>query len=94
MNQDEYFNIDNFRRWMKTNPDSEETEISLVGVEVQARFGAKKTIKHMTVESGRAGRVIREFMDDGGVISKVSGDECLVRVTSGSFLIDKRFVVI
>ena len=95
MNQeDEYLNADNFRRWMKAHPNSENSETNLLGLEVQARFGAKKMIKHMTVEAGRAGRVIREFVEDGGVIGKVSGDEYLINVTSGSFLINKKFVVI
>ena len=49
---------------------------------------------HMVVENGRPGRVIREFMTDGGVIKKVSGNEYLVEVASGSFTIDKKFVSI
>lgn len=95
MNQDnEYFNVDNFRRWMKTHPDEEDSEPNMVGLDVQAKFGAKKMIKHITVESGRAGRVIREFMEDGGVVDQVSGKEYLIKVASGSFVIDKKYVVI
>lgn len=94
MNQEnEYFNVDNFRRWMNTHPE-EDSEPNMVGLDVQAKFGAKKMIRHMTVESGRAGRVIREFMEDGGVVDQASGREYLVKVASGSFLIDKKYVVI
>ena len=95
MNQEnEYFNVDSFRRWMKDHPEKEESEPNMVGLDVQAKFGAKKTIRHMSVESGRAGRVIREFMEGGGVVDQVSGREYLVKVPSGSFVIDKKYVVI
>lgn len=95
MNQEnEYFNVDNFRRWMKTHPEKEESEPNIVGLDVQARFGAKKMIRHMTVESGRAGKVIREFMEEGGVVGQVSGNEYLIRVASGSFIVNKKYIVI
>jgi hypothetical protein len=91
--ENEYMNADNFRRWMKSHPESDAAECNMVGLEVQARFGSKKTIRHITIESGRAGRVIREFMEDGGVVEKVSDDDYLVKVESGTFTINKKFVV-
>ena len=87
-----YFNVDAFKKWINNHEESE--NVSMEGTEVQARYGAKKMMRHMSVESGRAGRVIREFMADGGVIKKASGNEYLVEVASGSFTIDKKFVSI
>lgn len=95
MNYDKcHFNADNFKRWMKNHPDSGTDECNMVGVEVQAKFGVKKTMKNMTVESGKAGRVIREFMENGGVVRDVSGEEYLVEVSSGKFTINRRMLVI
>ena len=92
--QNEYFNIDNFKKWMNNHPQSEQETGSVVGVEVQARFGAKKTMRNMTVESGKVGRVIREFMSSGGTIKSVDENYYLVEVASGSFTINKKMVVI
>lgn len=88
----EYLNVDNFKRWIADNPESE-GQPNMIGMEVQARYGAKKTMRNMSVESGRAGKVIREFMDVGGVVREVSGGEYLVEVPSGGFTIHKKFLV-
>lgn len=89
----EYLSIDNFKRWIAHNSESEIHSPNMLGMEVQARYGAKKTMRNMSVESGRAGKVIREFMDKGGVVKEVSGSEYLVGVPSGEFTINKRFLV-
>ena len=84
-------NADNFRRWIKSHSDEQEPA-DMTGAEVQAKYGAKKMMKCMCVESGKAGRVIREFMDSGGTVKSISGNEYLVEVPSGEFTINKRFV--
>lgn len=91
MNNDDHLSVDNFRRWIKNHPGSEEAP-EMVGMEVQAKYSAKKTIKNMLVEFGSAGKVIREFMDEGGVVKEVSGNEYMVEVASGVFSIHKRFL--
>ncbi len=47
----------------------------------------------MCIEEGKPGKVIREFMEDGGIVESVSGNEYLVTVNSGKFLINKKFLV-
>lgn len=64
----------------------------MVGVSVEARHCGKRTARCITLESGRAGRVVREFVQEGGVVRAVDGDEYLVEVTSGSFYINKNNV--
>lgn len=85
-------NPDNFKKWMKDNSEHEEKDLDMTGMEVQAKFSVKKIIKNMCVESGRPGKVIREFMEGGGVVKSISGNEYLVSVKSGEFTINKRFV--
>lgn len=64
----------------------------MVGVSVEARHCGKRTARCITLESGRAGRVVREFVQEGGVVRAVDGDEYLVEVNSGSFYINKNNV--
>jgi hypothetical protein len=85
-------NADNFRRWIRNHSEEKEKNSDMTGLEVQAKFSAKKIIKNMCVENGKAGRVIREFMESGGTVKDVSGDEYLVSVPSGEFTINKKFL--
>lgn len=95
MDENEYFNVDNFKKWMKNHDDESifEEDSGIVGAEVQPKYGPKKMIRNMSVESGNPGRVIREFMDGLGVVRDVSGNECLVGVPSGEFTINRKFLV-
>lgn len=87
-------NPDNFRKWMKNNSSSDLDETSSIeGCEVQAKFSSRKIIKNICVEEGKPGRVIREFMEEGGIVESVSGNECLIKVNAGKFLINKKFLV-
>jgi hypothetical protein len=94
MDKFRFLNPDDFKRWMKKNDgDEEPTEKSLVGASVEARHCGKRTARCITLESGRAGRVVREFLQSGGVVRAVDGEECLLEVASGSFYIHKRDVI-
>lgn len=85
-------NADNFKRWMKNHPESESGCCDMTGMDVQAKYHVKKMIKNMCVENGRAGKVIREFMEEGGTVKSISGNEYTISVTSGEFTINKKFV--
>ena len=85
-------NADNFKKWMDNHSDSKKDSAEMTGSEVQAKFSPKKMIKNMCVENGRPGRVIREFLEGGGTVKSVSGNEYLVQVESGEFTINKRFL--
>lgn len=85
-------NADNFKKWMNHHPENQEEGPDMTGSEVQAKYHAKRMMKNMCVENGRAGKVIREFMEGGGTIKSVSGNEYLVCVKSGEFTINKKFV--
>lgn len=90
-----YINPDNFKKWMKSQEEFDPSmECDLVGIQVETRFGVKRILKKMTVESGRAGKVAKDFVENGGVISEVIGEEYLIKVESGSFLISKNMVIV
>lgn len=90
-----FLNPDGFRRWMKRHQDEEAAELksSMIGASVEAKHCGKRTARSITIESGRVGRVVREFIQGGGVVRDIDGDEYLVEVPSGSFYINKINVV-
>lgn len=95
MDKFRFLNPDDFKRWMRKQDDEEsgQENSSLVGSSVEARLCGKKTAQCITIESGRAGRVVREFVQFGGVVKAIDGEECLVEVNSGSFYINKRNII-
>lgn len=90
-----YINPDNFKKWMNSQEEfNSSIECNLVGLQAETRFGEKRVIKKMTVESGRASKIAKDFVENGGVISEVIGEEYLIKVKSGSFLINKNMVIV
>lgn len=88
-------NTDDFKRWMKKHESDDANDgPDLIGMKAEARFCGKKTARSIVLESGKAGRVVREFVQNGGIVKSVDGDEYLIEVDSGSFYINKRGVVI
>lgn len=95
MNSFGHLNPDDFKRWMKRHEQDVESDVdSLIGMKVEARFCGKRMARNITLESGKAGRVIREFVQSGGVVKSIEGEEYLISVDSGSFYTNKRNVVI
>lgn len=87
-------NPNDFKKWMRQH-DAEPVDGATVAVGsvVEARYCGKKTARSIVLESGKAGRVIREFVQNGGTVKSVEGDEYLVEVDSGSFYINKRNII-
>lgn len=90
-----FLNPDDFKRWMRQHQDQESDgeQEKMIGSNVEAKHCGKRTARSITLESGRAGRVVREFVQGGGVIKGVEGEEYLVEVPSGSFYIHKKNVI-
>lgn len=91
-----YLNPDDFKKWMNTQTDFESnlSEKTLVGMNVETKFGDKRIAKHMIIENGKPSRVRAEFIEDGGTIMEVNGDDYLIEVPSGTFQINKRYVIV
>ena len=89
-----FLNPDDFKRWMNKHQDEDaELQNGVVGMSVESKHCGKRIARVITLESGRAGRVIREFVQNGGVIKAVEGEEYLIEVLSGSFYINKKNVI-
>lgn len=89
-----YLNPDNFKKWMKNQGEFEGSiERDLIGLQVETKFSAKRIMSKITVDTGKPGKVSRDFAENGGKILDVIDDEYLVEVKSGSFLINKNLVI-
>jgi hypothetical protein len=95
MNDLSNLNPDNFKKWMRSQNDFDANmEQNLEGASVETRFSAKRIIAHMIPEEGRVSKMAKEFVESGGALRKVDGDEYLIEVASGSFYIHKKYVIV
>jgi hypothetical protein len=94
MNKEEFLSLDQFKKWMSTqneyNPKIEKK--FPIGIQVESRVSAKKLTSVMALENGQEGRVVKDFMKNGGKIVEVNGKDFLIEVTMGSFYINRSYV--
>lgn len=93
-NKNDFFSLDNFKKWMKNQNefDSKIGKKFPIGEQVTSKISAKKLVNVMNLENGQMNKVVKDFMKNGGKISEVSGNEFLIEVTMGSFYIQKNYV--
>jgi hypothetical protein len=91
-----YLNADDFKRWIKNHQDFDSaiSPKSLVGLEVETKVSAKRLVRYMTVENGNPHRIAKEFSEDGGVIKEIDEEDYVVQVKSGTFQINRKYVII
>lgn len=89
-----YLNPDNFKKWMKSQDEFDSSlNQNFIGLQVETRFGAKRILSKMTLESGKSHKVVKDFVENGGTVLDVVGEEFLIEVDSGSFLLNKNLVI-
>lgn len=89
-----FLNPDDFKRWMKKQDIQDADEgINMIGTTVESKYCGKRIARNITLEDGKAGRVVREFIQNGGVVKAVEGDEYLIEVESGSFFLHKKNII-
>lgn len=91
-----YLNADDFKRWIKSHQDFDSTisQKSIVGLTVETKISTKRLLRHMTVENGNPHKMAKEFSENGGVIKEVIEEDYIVQVDSGTFQINRKYVVI
>lgn len=89
-------NADDFKKWMRSHTDFNHSikQKELVGLSVETRVAPKRLAKYIVVESGNTHRIAKEFAEEGGTIKEANDDEYLIEVRSGSFQINKKYVII
>lgn len=95
MSEFPYINPDSFKRWMKSQNDFDTNiEQNLIGSFAETKFSGKRIIKNITIEQGKENRVVKDFIENGGTIKEINEEEYLIEVKSGSFYINKKYVIV
>lgn len=90
----EYLNADGFKRWVKKNSDFKETiNKNIIGLIAETRLSPKRIAKLIIEEEGNIHKSIREFVDNGGLIKEIDEEEYLIETTSGSFRINRKYII-
>ena len=88
-------NADNFKKWIKNQDEFDTTlENDIIGASVETKFGRKKISHHVIIENGIPAKVIKEFLENGGTLKQINGDDYLIEVNSGCFFINKKYVIV
>lgn len=96
------FSMSDFKKWLSQQSDvsdffdikEEEEEhqakhANLVGSEAKPRVSKHKLMERIESDEGEAETVIDDFIENGGVVSDLSGKNLLIEVDSGSFYIPR-----
>lgn len=87
----EPFNLNDFKKWMENQDDSRPRR-GKIGTLVESKISVKKLMHKIDLQNGELEDVIKEFYDNGGIISEVNGNHFLIETTNGSFFIHRCFV--
>lgn len=82
------FNFSEFKSWMKNQQDCNLNQ-NIIGLQVESKISFKKLITKIEVEDGELKEVAKEFIKSGGTIKEVNGQNFLIEVKKGIFLINR-----
>lgn len=85
------FDVGNFKKWMKNQPDVS-SKSNIVGLQVESKVTLKKLLTRIDTQNGILEQVAKDFKKSGGVITEVDGQNVLIEVDSGSFIIHRMYV--
>lgn len=88
------FSLDNFKKWMESNPEQGKKPISedLIGTQVQSKVSYNKLMNKIELEEGIEEDVCTDFFEEGGIIVDVEDKQYLIEVASGKFYLHKSYV--
>jgi hypothetical protein len=91
-----FINPDNFKKWMKLQNDefSHKLENTVIGSTAETKLSLKRIAKNITIEYGKANKIAKEFIENGGTVKEIIGEEYLIEVKSGAFFVNKRYVIV
>lgn len=85
------FNFADFKKWMSHQSDGKKN--NLVGLQVESKINVRRLLSRIQeTKQGDIETVAKDFKKNGGVIVEVDGNDVVVEVKSGSFIIHKMHV--
>jgi len=93
MDKEVFFNINEFKKWMKDYPEdgSPSMRSKYAGIRVVAKASVDKMINHVETEEDDY-EVLEDFVENGGIIVEDDGGRFLVEVETGRFMLPKKYV--
>jgi hypothetical protein len=85
------FDFGNFKKWMKKQPDVS-SKSNMVGFQVESKVTFKKLLSRIDTQDGILEDVAKTFKKSGGIIKEVDGNNVLIEVDSGSFIIHRMYI--
>lgn len=95
-NNDNYFSIDNFKKWIENQNQFDEKikKKFPIGEQVRSNVSSRKLINVLQLEDGQLNQVVKDFLRNGGKISSIQKNKYFVEVSKGNFYINKNYVVL
>ena len=90
-----FFNINEFKRWMKDHddPDGTPKKTKFVGTSVESKYDFDRLAQYAESENDDLLDVLEEFVENGGTVVNVDGSWLSIQVESGGmFSIPKKHV--
>lgn len=85
------FNFNEFKKWMENHGDQKKK--NLLGLQVESKLNIRRLLTTIQeTKEGNIETVAKDFKKNGGIISEVDGNDVVVKVNSGSFIIHKMYV--
>jgi len=86
------FSLSDFKKWMHGQHREKPMGEELVGCEVEPKIGLRKLLMKMESEEDDIYTLARDFRRKGGTVTEVDGQNLLIEVTSGAFVISRSYV--
>jgi len=88
----EFFNISDFKRWMKEQPDVP-SHSPFIGVYVESKLSPKRLVGKAEVEDDSSiDDLVEDFSENGGIVTDVNGHWFTIQVDSGTFTVPRMYV--
>lgn len=85
------FNFGDFKKWMKHQND-EKSKTNMIGLQVESKIPFKRLISRIESQVGEIEEIAKDFKKNGGTISNVDGQNVIIEVNSGSFIIHRMYI--
>ena len=95
-NDDNYFSIDNFKKWIENQNQFDEKikKRFPIGEQVRSNVSSNKLIKVLQLEDVQLNQVVKDFLKNGGKISSIEKSKYFIEVSKGNFYINKNYVAL
>lgn len=85
------FSLSDFKKWMESQQKDNSCDQEVVGMKVEPKIGLRKLIEKIESEED-ATDLAKDFRRHGGIITEEDGNNVMVEVESGSFIIAKNYI--